>query len=332
MRRVVPLFLLASLLAAAAGGACRVRIALFGSDSLEEKVLVPSRSRDKVLVIDVDGIISSSGGSGLLSREKSMPARVAERLDAARRDRNIRAVILNIDSPGGEVAASDIIHHEITRFKAETGRPVVVMMLGMAASGGYYVAMAGDHVLAQPTTLTGSIGVISIFPDFHLLMTKIGIAVNVIKSGGAKDSGSPFRDMTGDEKALFQTVIDDYFEKFLAVVAANRRAKLGPEGIRRLADGRVFTADQALKAGLIDGIGYFETAYKKAMELAGIKAARIVTYTYDPAGKTSIYAGPPDIRTDAAAGQGYIEALLPRLRSGFYYLWLPETGANGPGR
>lgn len=322
--------LCAALMIIAFGQACRFNIDLLGSNKLVERVLVPSGSRDKVLVVDIDGIISSSGGSGLLSREKNMVARVTEMLDAARSDKRVKAVILKIDTPGGEVTASDIIHHEITRFKAETGRPVVALLMGTAASGGYYAAMAADQVIAHPSTLTGSIGVISIFPDFHLLMTRFGVSVNVIKSGKSKDSGSPFRAMTGTERTLFQSIIDDYYDRFLAVVTTNRGKKVAKDELRGLADGRVFSADQALKAGLVDGIGYFDTACAKAIQLAGIKAARVVGYTRDPAGKTNVYAGLPDSGGAAAAGQGYLESLLPRLKSGFYYIWLPEaSSANG---
>jgi len=322
MKKAFPAFMLFILVAAVP--ACHFHLDLLGPDKLQEKVLVPSKAKDKILVIEVEGVITSSGGPGLLSREKNPVARVTERLDAARLDKSVKAVILKLDTPGGEVTASDIIHHEITRFKKETGRPVVSMMMGTAASGGYYIAMAGDYVIAHPSTVTGSIGVISIFPDFHLLMSKFGVQVNVIKSGQAKDSGSPFRAMTDEEKDLFQAIINDYYARFLEIVTANRGKKMSGDEIRGLADGRVFTAGQALKAGLIDKTGYFEAASRKALELAGINSAKIVTYTYDPGGKTNVYAGM--LKAPATPDEGYLESLLPRLRSGFYYLWLPEPG------
>jgi protease-4 len=199
---------------AAALAACspQIRLDLLGEDKLQEVVLRPSAARDKVLMIDIDGTISSALETGLLAREQSVVARVSERLERAAADPWVKAVILRLDTPGGEVTASDIIYNEILRFKERTGRPVIGLMMSVAASGGYYIASACDLIMAHPSTLTGSIGVISIFPNVESLMAKVGVKVNVIKSGPAKDSGSPFRDMTEEEKKVFQGVIDEYYE------------------------------------------------------------------------------------------------------------------------
>jgi signal peptide peptidase SppA len=220
---------------AAALAACSPRISLdlLGEDKLREVVLLPGPARDKVLMIDIDGTISAALETGFLSREKSVVARVFERLERAAADPSVKALILRLDTPGGEVTASDIIYHEILRFKERTGRPVVGLMMSVAASGGYYIASACDLIIAHPSTLTGSIGVISVFPSVESLMAKVGVKVNVIKSGPAKDSGSPFRDMTEDEKRIFQGIIDEYYENFLAVVARDHRGRprlYGPAG------------------------------------------------------------------------------------------------------
>jgi protease-4 len=310
---------------AAALAACspQIRLDLLGEDKLQEVVLRPSPARDKVLMIDIDGTISSALETGLLAREKSVVARVSERLERAAADPLIKAVILRLDTPGGEVTASDIIYNEVLRFKERTGRPVIGLMMSVAASGGYYIASACDLIVAHPSTLTGSIGVISIFPSVESLMSKVGVKVNVIKSGPAKDSGSPFRDMTEDEKKMFQGIIDEYYEGFLAVVAKGRKGKIPAESLRTIADGRVYTAPQALKLGLIDGVGYFDDAFGKARDLASIERAKLVSYTYFPKTMTNVYA--EQLGRFSPLEAKVVESMVGALKAGFYYLWLPQT-------
>ena len=312
-------------LVAAALAACspQVRIDLLGEDKLQEVVLLAGPAREKVLMIDIDGTISAALETGFLAREKSVVARVFERLERAAADPWVKAVILRLDTPGGEVTASDIIYHEVLRFKERTGRPVIGLMMSVAASGGYYIASACDAIIAHPSTLTGSIGVISIYPSVEALMAKIGVKVDVIKSGPSKDSGSPFRDMTEDERKIFQGIIDEFYEGFLAVVAKGRQGKIATADLRRIADGRVYTAPQALKLGLIDALGYFDDAFAKAKDMASLKSAQLVSYTYFPKTKSNIYAGrlgdlsPFDVKV--------FETMLGALKAGFYYLWLPQT-------
>jgi protease-4 len=319
-RTLVLLPVLAAVLAACSP---QIRIDLLGEDKLQEVVLVPSAAREKVLMIDVDGLISSALETGIFAREKSVVARVFERLERAAADPWVKAVILRLDTPGGEVTASDIVYHEVLRFKERTRLPVVGLMMSVAASGGYYIASACDVIVAHPSTLTGSIGVISIFPSVEALMAKVGVKVNIIKSGPAKDSGSPFRDMTDDEKKLFQGIIDEYYEGFLAVVARGRKGKIQAADLRTIADGRVYTAPQALKLGLIDAIGYFDDAFGKARDLASLKSARLVSYTYFPKTKTNVYAG--QLADLSPLDAKVIASMIGALKTGFYYLWLPQT-------
>jgi protease-4 len=316
--------LLVSVLAAALA-ACspQIRLDLLGEDRLQEVVLLPSAAREKVLMIDIDGTISSALETGFLAREKSVVARVFERLERAAADPLVKAVILRLDTPGGEVTASDIVYHEVLRFKERTGRPVVGLMMSVAASGGYYIASACDVIVAHPSSLTGSIGVISIFPSLESLMSKVGVKVNVIKSGPSKDSGSPFREMTEEDRKLFQVIIDEYYEGFLEVVARGRKGKLPAADLRTIADGRVYTAPQALKLGLIDAIGYFDDAFGKAKDLASLKSARLVSYTYFPKSKSNIYAG--RLGDFSPLDAKVLESMLAVLKAGFYYLWLPRT-------
>lgn len=313
-----------SLAAVLALAACspQIRVDLFGEDTLREVVLRPGPAEAKVLMIDIDGTISSALETNILAREKSVVARVFERLERAAQDPAVKAVILRLDTPGGEVTASDIVYHEILRFKERTHRPVVGLMMSVAASGGYYIAQACDYIVAHATTLTGSIGVISVFPSVESLMSKVGVKVNVIKSGPAKDSGSPFRDMTEDEKKIFQGIIDEYYGDFLAVVARGRKGKISAD-LRTIADGRVYTAPQALKLGLIDGVGYFEDALGKARDLASLKSVRVVAYTYFPKTQTNIYA--TKLGDFSPLEARVLESMLGALKTGFYYLWLPQT-------
>jgi protease-4 len=315
----------ALVLAAAALAACSPNIHLdfLGQEKLAEAVLVPSRAEDRIVVIDVEGMISSYANQGLFAREKSSVAQVYERLERAAADPRTKAVILRLDTPGGEVTASDIIYHEILRFKENSRKPVVGLMMGVAASGGYYIAAACDFIMAHPTTITGSIGVISVFPNIQDLMGKVGVKVNVIKSGEAKDSGSPFRDMTVEEKKIFQGIIDEYYQDFLDAVSAGRKDRITPEDLRTIADGRVYTAPQALKLKLIDEVGYFDDALKKTLSLAGLKDAKVVSYTYYPKTKTNIYAGRLGDFSPLEAKA--LETYLTLLKTGVYYLWLPQT-------
>ena len=311
------------LAAALAACAPQIRIDLLGEDKLQEVVLVDSRTKDKVLMIDIDGTISSALETGFLSREKSVVARVFERLERAARDPQVKALILRLDTPGGEVTASDIIYHEVLRFKERTGRPVIGLMMSVAASGGYYIASACDVIVAHPSTLTGSIGVISVFPSVEALMSKVGVKVDVVKSGPAKDSGSPFRDMTEEDRKIFQGIVDEYYEGFLKVVARGRGDKVPAAKLRAIADGRIYTAPQALELGLIDAVGYFDDAFAKARSLAGLAGAKLVSYTYFPKTKSNVYAGPPG--EISLADAKVLESVVGSLKTGFYYLWLPRT-------
>jgi protease-4 len=319
-RSPIPVFLI---ITALAGCSPIIHLDFLGQEKLAEVTLIQSPARAKVLMIDVEGVISSVINTSLFSREKNAVSRVYERLELAAQDPQVKAVILRLDTPGGEVTASDMIYHEVLKFKERTKKPVVGLMMGVAASGGFYIASACDYIMAHPTTLTGSIGVISIFPNFGDLMAKVGVKVNVIKSGEAKDSGGPFRDMTVEEKKLFQAIIDEYYQDFLSAVAGNRKDRIAADELRRIADGRVYTAPQALKLKLIDEIGYFDDAYKKALAMAGLRSARLVAYTYYPQSKTNIYAA--QLGDFSPLDKKVLESYLAVLKTGFYYLWLPQT-------
>lgn len=305
------------------GCALHIHLDFLGEEKVQEVVLIKSPAKEKILILDVTGLISTTLNPGLFEREGDILSRIYYRLEKASEDKRVKALILRLDTPGGEVTASDILYNEILRFKEKTSIPVVGLMMGLATSGGYYVASACDYVIAHPSTITGSIGVISIFPNLQELFTKIGIKVTVIKSGKMKDSGSVFRDLTEEEKKIFQGVIDELYNRFLDVVYQKRKDSFSFEKLKKIADGRIYTASQAHRLKLIDEIGYFDSALKKALSLAMIKDAKVIAYTYYPKRKTNIYATKLE-KPSLFKGNNF-EDMLRSLKSGFYYLWLPQV-------
>lgn len=315
-----PAWILIVLLAAAG---CHVHFDLLGKDRIKEVVLKENRAKDKILLLDISGIIGIMTDPGLFpSKDGNILSRVYYRLERAEADPRIKGIILRLDTPGGEVTASEILYNEVREFRERTGKPVVALMMGMSTSGGYYVASACDGIVAHPSTITGSIGVISIFPNLEELFNKVGVKMTVIKSGRMKDSGSPFRDMKDEEREVFQDIVDGFHEQFLEAVFEGRREHLSMERLRDLADGRVYTAPQAEALGLIDRVGYFDDAYQDVLNRAGLSAARVVAYSYYPGSKTNIYAA----RLDGSfALEGpELERLARTLEGGFYYLWIPQ--------
>ncbi|MFQ6109804.1 MAG: signal peptide peptidase SppA [Candidatus Aminicenantales bacterium] len=304
------------------GCAAHLHFDFLGKDRIEEVVLLESKAKEKILILDVSGIIGASLRPGLFEREGDILSQVYYRLEKASGDRMVRGIILRLDTPGGEVTASDILYNEIVSFKKRTKIPVVALMMGLATSGGYYVASACDSIVAHPSTITGSIGVISVFPNLKELLSKIGVGMTVIKSGKMKDSGSVFRDLTEEERKIFRDVVDDFYRRFLEVVYARRKEVLSQEELKRLADGRIFTASQAYHLKLIDKVGYFQDALQEVLARSFLEEAKVVAYTYYPKSKTNIYA--TDLKTTSLLKEKTAEKIFGSLKSGFYYLWLPQ--------
>lgn len=209
---------------------------------------------EKIGVIEVTGLISD-------------PRETIEELSALRKNPQIKAVVVRIDSPGGVVGAAQEIYAEVKRTSKE--KPVVASCGSIATSGGYYVAVGAKKIMASPGTITGSIGVIMKFANAEELLRKIGLKTSVLKSGDLKDIGSPTREMTTKEKAMIQEVIDDVHQQFVEVVARER--KVPADKIANIADGRIFSGKQAMELGLIDRLGNIEEAIDLAGEMAGIR-------------------------------------------------------------
>lgn len=284
--------------------------------------------KDKILMVDVSGFLSSRESKGLFGSSRNVVDEMKEILRKAENDPKIRCLILRINTPGGEVTSSDILYHELMNFKQKTGKPIIAEMMGLATSGGYYVAMAADKVYAHPTSLTGNIGVVSIFPRLEELGYKVGIDIRVIKSGDKKDIGSMWREFTKEERSILQSLIDEYYGQFLDKVAENRK-NLDRAKITELADGRVYTARQALEAGLIDGIAYLPEAIEKAQMEAGISDSSVIMYKRSHEYKENIYstsANPvPSVSANTQIGLINVDAPGFSLDTGpqFLYLWLP---------
>jgi len=290
---------------------------------LEEKELMGSRG-PKILLLSIEGTITEESDRNFLTgeRDPGMVARVREALDLAEGDDDVAAVLLRIRSPGGTVTASDTLHHEISRWKKRTGRPVHAYLDGMATSGGYYVAMASDEITAHPTTVTGSIGVIMLNMDMTGLMAKIGVEDRTFTSGPHKDSGSWFRPMRDEEREQIQGIVDDMHARFRKVVAEGRPALAGTEGaLDRVTDGRIFSATQAKSEQLIDSVGFLDDAVERLRRQLGAEEVRLISYRRDGAYHANYYAARPT-QIDVSL------VSLPerRLPSGFYYLWRPALG------
>ena len=199
-----------------------------------KEVQLAGKGDSKVLLLDLSGVISSQEKDGWLPQPNQL-ATFKEELTKAEKDDKVKAVVLRINSPGGTVNASDILYHELKMFKANKKIPVIASMMDVAASGGYYLAMATDAILVHPSTVTGSIGVIMLTVNAKGLLEKVGVEANAITSGPRKDMGSPFRTMTSEEKAIFQGVIDSFYQRFLTVVQEGR-PELSADQIKKLAD------------------------------------------------------------------------------------------------
>jgi len=209
---------------------------------------------DKIGIVEIKGVITQS-------------SEVIEEIHQYQEDEGVKAIILRIDSPGGGVGPAQEIHREV--LKAKSKKKVVTSMGSVAASGGYYIACASDFIVANPGTITGSIGVLMQFSNFEELLKKIGIKGVVLKSGEHKDMGSPFREMTPEEKRLMQEVIDNVHQQFIQAVAEGR--KLDRAKVVQIADGRIITGEQAKKLGLVDQMGNLQDAIDTTAKMVGIE-------------------------------------------------------------
>ncbi|MBX7073437.1 MAG: signal peptide peptidase SppA [Pirellulales bacterium] len=277
--------------------------------------------RDKVAIIEVAGPIMDGDST-------------KRAIDAAKDDKHIKAVVLRVDSPGGTVSASDYIYHHLSELAKEREIPIVVSMGGIAASGGYYISMAvGDTpgtIFAEPSTWTGSIGVIIPHYDFSGLLSEYKVSEDSIKSHRLKAIGSVTKPMTEEERALLQGLVDDGFDQFKEVVKSGRpRFAEHPDQLDAVATGQVYTAKQAKEHGLVDEIGYIEEAIERALELAKLdkKKTKVVELKPQLGLFEQLLMGPDAQARSSLTGLGLSQLLdLTSPRAYYMFTWLPALG------
>ena len=245
-----------------------------------EEEYVSGEGPQKIVVVPVEGTIASAESSVGGVQPTATPEGLSDALRQVADDTSVVAVVLEINSPGGGVTASDEMHQSILDFKRNTDRPIVVSMGDTAASGGYYISTAADRIVANETTLTGSLGVIFQLTNFSEAADKYGISQVVIKSGKFKDIGNTFREMKPEEREVFQSLVDESYDEFVSVISEGRG--LSEERVREIADGRIYSGSQAKELGLVDSFGGIDEAAVIAGTLAEAQDTTVVRYVETP--------------------------------------------------
>lgn len=309
---VVPAILIVAVVA----GVLLLNAAIAGSaydadTRVREKYFSHEKSApNKVAIITIDGVIV--GGDGFVRRQ----------IERAKKDDAVKAVVLRVDSPGGTINGSDYYYHHLRKLVDEQEKPIVVSMGGLAASGGYYVSMAvGDtpeSIFAEPTTWTGSIGVIIPLYQAVDLMKKLGVEENSIVSEPLKEMGSFSKPLTDEEKAIFQELVDQSFARFKEVIKHGRpKFEKDPSALDKLATGQIYTAEQALAGGLVDKIGFLEDAVDRAVELTSLDEDNVSVVRYLPEPTLSDILIGGQVRKRGLDLGSLLELGSPRA----YYLW-----------
>ena len=320
------LFVLSSILILSSCTSIKLNLFTGKTEPLREYTL-SGNGKWKVLIIPIEGIISNHADFSLVAEHPGMLESIISQLKVAAEDDRIKAVLLKVDSPGGLTTASDILYNEINKFKNKTGKKVVVSMMDVAASGAYMISLPADMITAHPTSITGSVGVVFMRPQISGLMEKIGMKVDVTKSGKNKDMGSPFRQPLPDEDALFQHVIDQLNSQFQNLIKKHR--KITPESMKKIATAQIFLASDAQKLGLIDKVCYLEEALDECKSLAKLSQnARIIIY------RRKFYPNDNIYNTSLSQYKGSNVSLIDfgvlknigAIKSGFYCIWPGAIG------
>tara|TARA_Y100001933_G_C19014633_1_gene570814 strand:- start:14821 stop:15753 length:933 start_codon:yes stop_codon:yes gene_type:complete len=281
----------------------------------------------RVAIIDITGTITNYAKPGLLREGENPVSLMYEKLQAARNDSKVKAIILRINSPGGTVTASDAIYRQVMQFKQQTHKPVIALFMDVAASGGYYVACAADRIVTYPTAITASIGVILQTVSVKPALQRWGIEPHAFTSGPNKAAGSPFENLTDEQAQILQQTVDDFYARFLHTVKTSRPT-IKPSDIPWLTDGRIVTGSTAVQVGLADELGDLQSAYQLAKEMAGIKQAELVRFHRPLQYVGSPYASAPVNvpQTQINIASMDLSSTLAQHGDGFYYLW---TGFSG---
>ena len=272
----------------------------------------------KIAVVPVEGTIASADSTVPGTQPPVTPEGLADALLQAEEDPSVAAVVLEVNSPGGGVTASDQMHQSILDFKESSGKPVVVSMDSVAASGGYYISAAADRIVANESTLTGSLGVVIPLLNFSEAAEKYGVTQKYVKSGEFKTMGSSWNELTPEEREVFQSIVDQEYDEFVEVIVEGR--DLPEERVREIADGRVYSGQQAREIGLVDSFGGLDEATEVAQDLAKVEEATVVRYVLPESFTDTLFARlapqePEALRIAEEAGL----TLEPKP----YYLYLP---------
>ncbi len=280
----------------------------------------------RVVVVDVSGSIVNARTGGLLGGGSNPVDDLARRLDAAADDPKVAAVILRINSPGGTVTASDMMYREVKRYRARTGKPVIALIMDVGASGGYYLACAADEIMAYPTSVTGSIGVILQTLSVRPALDRWGIQARALVSGPNKAGGSPLETLSQDQEALLQGLVDDFYLAFCKVVR-NARPGIAADRFPTVTDGRVFTGTQAHAEGLVDQLGDIRDAFTRAKQLAHLKHADLFIYHSPLSTPATPYAqrSTPNVQISLL---NVGDLLASATLNGPCYLWQPGIRAK----
>ncbi len=279
-----------------------------------------------IALIDVDGLLLNFNFTGFGTFAENPVSLFREKLDAAASDNCVRGVVLRINTPGGGVTATDVMWHELQNFRARTGLPVVACLMDTAAGGGYYLASGTDHIVAHPTSVTGGIGVILNLYNLEDTMLQFNISERFVRSGENIDLGSPTKPMTEEDRQLLQSMADEFHARFRHVVTTGRPALSG--AAEELFDGRVFTAHQAVQAGLIDQVGYLDDAVATAKASAGITHARVVLYHRCGDRARTPYAMTPNTPLQGLLMPFSIPGLDRSRMPTFLYLWQADPAVE----
>ena len=280
----------------------------------------------RIVVVDVSGTLVNGSTGGLLGGGANPVDQLARRLDAAAADPKVAAVILRINSPGGTVTASDIMYREVKRYRERTGKPVLALVMDVGASGGYYLACGASEIMAYPTSVTGSIGVILQTLSVRPALDRWGIEANALVSGPNKAGGSPLETLTEEQQAVLQGLVDDFYAGFRDVVR-DARPGIPADRFDVVTDGRVFTGTQAKAEGLVDSLGDIRDAVARARTLAGVDHADLFIYHGPLSSPATPYAqrGTGDVHVSLF---DLGEVLPAETLNGPCYLWRPGLGAG----
>jgi protease IV len=241
-----------------------------------EEEYVSGAGPAKIAVVPVEGTIASADSTVPGTQPPVTPEGLADALLQAEQDPSVAAVVLEVNSPGGGVTASDQMHQSILDFKESSGKPVVVSMDSVAASGGYYISAAANRIVANESTLTGSLGVVIPLLNFSEAAEKYGVTQRYVKSGEFKTMGSSWNELTPEEREVFQSIVDQEYDEFVEVIVEGR--DLPEERVREIADGRIYSGQQAKELGLVDSFGGLDDAAEISQDLANVQGASVVRY------------------------------------------------------